>query len=405
MKTLLAVLIIISPFLLNAQGFQVNLQGQREQGMGGAATALATNGSSLFFNPGAVSFLKNNTVSIGVTSISSKVKFVDTTTSTSYTTNSSAGYPFTGNIVLGKKGSKLKFGLATYTPFGSSIKWPEAWAGRFVITSLKLSTIYFQPTVSYKITDKLGLGAGIVYGLGRLNLLSDLPITDEDGNYSSLNLSGKGRGYGFNAGVYFQQSEKLSFGLNYRSALNLKIDKGSATFNVPSTMESSFPSGPVSTTLKLPQVLTLGTAYKASSKLSFAFDATMVGWKSYDTLKYDFENNTSAVADMKLSRHYKNTYSYRIGAEYSITENLLGRLGLKYLNSPIQTGYVTPEVPDANHFSFSTGLGYKPNDHFSFDASFTFEHIKRTDANKAVQLYGTYETYLLMPGISISYCF
>ena len=35
MKKIVALLTICSPFFLNAQGFQVNLQGQKQQGMGG----------------------------------------------------------------------------------------------------------------------------------------------------------------------------------------------------------------------------------------------------------------------------------------------------------------------------------------------------------------------------------
>jgi long-chain fatty acid transport protein len=170
-------------------------------------------------------------------------------------------------------------------------------------------------------------------------------------------------------------------------------------------MRDNFPSGPVSTTLNMPQVMTIATAFKPSAKVMLAFDATMVGWKSYDTLNYDFEKNTAYVSDTKLARHYRNTFSYRIGAEYAINSDFSGRIGLKYLSSPVQNGYVTPEVPDANHFSYSAGFGYKINSAFSADASFTYEHIKRSDTNAGIQLSGLYETNLFIPGLSLSYSF
>jgi long-chain fatty acid transport protein len=405
MKQLLLLLIVICPFLARSQGFQVNLQGQKQQAMGGAASAIAGDGSSLFFNPGATSFLEGNSFSAGVSPVIAKTSFTEASSAVISKTNSPAGYPFTGYLVFGKKDSRLKFGLASYTPFGSTISWQDGWTGRFVITSLKLNTVYFQPTASYKISDKLGIGAGFVYGTGGLSLHSDMPITDEDGNYSTLHLSGKGHGFGFNAGVYYQATEKLSFGVNYRSALKLKIEEGSATFNVPPSMSASFPSGPVSTNLDLPKVITVATAYKASKSLTLAFDATMVGWKSYDTLNYDFRENTPAVSDIKLSRNYKNTFSYRVGADYAVNERFAARLGLKYLSTPVGKGHVTPEVPDANHFSYSTGIGYKISKHLTADASFTFEHIKREDNNAEVQLNGKYDTRLYIPGLSISYSF
>jgi long-chain fatty acid transport protein len=405
MKQLLLSLIIVCPFMGKAQGFQVNLQGQKQQAMGGAASALVGDGSSLFFNPGAASFLQGNSFSAGVSPVISNTTFTEKSSSAVSKTNSAAGYPFTGYLVLGKQDSRFKFGLASYTPFGSAISWQDGWTGRFVITSLKLNTVFFQPTASYKISDKLGVGAGFVYGTGSLSLHSDLPITDEDGNFSTLHLSGKGNGFGFNAGVYYQATDKLSFGVNYRSALKLKVEKGSAIFNVPASMTANFPSGPVATCLNLPKVITLATAYKASKQLTLAFDATMVGWKSYDTLNYDFEQNTPAVSDLKLPREYRNTFSYRIGADYALTEKFAARLGLKYLSTPVREGRVTPEVPDANHLSYSTGVGYKFNNRFSADASFTFEHISREDNNPDVQLNGTYHTWLYIPGISVNYSF
>ena len=50
-----------------AQGFQVNFQGQKQQGMGGAGNALPLDAASVFFNPGSVSSLKENSVNIAFT--------------------------------------------------------------------------------------------------------------------------------------------------------------------------------------------------------------------------------------------------------------------------------------------------------------------------------------------------
>ena len=51
---------LVTPACFYAQGFQVNLQGQKQQGMGGAGTAFMQDATSLFFNPGGVSFVNGN---------------------------------------------------------------------------------------------------------------------------------------------------------------------------------------------------------------------------------------------------------------------------------------------------------------------------------------------------------
>ena len=60
MKKLLFFFILFPSLLAYSQGFQVNFQGQKQQGMGSAGAALAQDGASLFFNPGSAIFVKEN---------------------------------------------------------------------------------------------------------------------------------------------------------------------------------------------------------------------------------------------------------------------------------------------------------------------------------------------------------
>ena len=411
MKKLVTLLIAATPALLLAQGFQVNLQGQRQQGMGGAGTAFMQDGAALFFNPGGMSFVKGSSVNVGVSPTIAHAVFRDEATGNQSETTSGASYPFTAYGVFGCDSSKhkvmndLKFGIGVYTPFGSTITWEDNWTGRFALTSLSLTSVFIQPTVSYKITDKLGLGAGFVYGIGHVNLKKDIPVMDANGNYGKAELDGNANGFGFNAGIYFQPVEKFSVALSYRSQVNMKVEGGDATFTVPSSLASNFPNGDFSASLPLPQVATLGLMFKPVPKLTLALDVNFVGWKAYDTLAFDYETNTSTLEDTKEARMYENSFAFRLGAQYAITESFDARLGIAYGITPIQDGYVTPETPDANRLNLAAGLGYKFGQHFAADASFTYEHLERTDSNKSSNLSGTYKTYVFIPGLSIAYKF
>jgi long-chain fatty acid transport protein len=408
-KKIIAISLLTFPFLLNAQGFQVNLQGQVQQGMAGAGTGLIQDGSAVFFNPGGVSFLKENSVSAGVTATIANGEFVDANSSAVSRTNNPVSTPFTGYAVFGskneaKKFSKFKFGMGIYTPFGSTARWEDNWTGHFALTSLKLQSIFFQPTVSYKICDKLGFGAGLVYGYGNVELKQDLPLYS-NGSYGNADLKGIAGGWGYNLGIYYKPIEKLSIGLTYRSQVNMKLTDGTATFTVPQSVASNFPSGPFSSSIPLPQVLTLGLGYTVNAKLSLAFDANFIGWKAYDTLAFNYKNTTAVLTDTKLPRDYKNTFAFRLGGQYHITPKFTVRAGVALSLTPIKPGYVTPEVPDANKVNLTCGVGYKVSDRFRIDASYTFENLKRTDDNINLQLNGTYKTYLSAPGLSLTYKF
>ena len=405
MKKIVALLTICSPFFLNAQGFQVNLQGQKQQGMGGTGTAYMQDGAALFFNPGGVSFLKHNSINIGGSPVISYGQYTDAASSTVSETKSPTSYPFTGYVVLGQKDSRLKYGIAAYTPFGSTIDWENGWTGRFVLTHLQLYSVFIQPTISYKISNKVGIGAGFVYGMGSVNLQKDIPVVDGKGVYGHATLDGKAKGYGFNAGFYYQPSAKWSIGITYRSKVQMDLNNGTATFTVPASLSSQFPSGPFSTSLPLPSVTSLGIAFTPCQKLTLALDLNRVGWNVYDTLSFHYQNHSASLSDTKSPRMYKNTLSYRIGMQYAINNKLDGRLGIKYLMTPVQDGYVNPDVPDANHFNYSVGLGYKLGSHFAVDASFTYEQMVRSDKTLETNMSGTYKTNLFIPGFSIAYNF
>ncbi len=405
MKKIVLFLILSSPLFIKAQGFQVNLQGQKQQGMAGAGTGLMQDAAAVFFNPGGVSFLQGNSASVGMTPTFANGTFLDADNGSVAHSDAPVGTPFTAYVVWGPDSSRFKFGFGVYTPFGSIASWPDNWTGRFALIYMKLQSIYFQPTVSYKVCNKLGIGAGLVYGTGDVEFKQVMPVVDANGNYGIADLKATAANYGFNVGLYYQPTDKLSIGLTYRSQITMNVTNGQATFTVPPSLASNFPSGPFTSKLPLPQEGTLGIGYKVNDKLSFAFDANIIGWKALDTIAFYYKDTTSALKPTKLPRDYQNAYAFRLGAQYMINDKLTVRGGVAYSISPVKAGYVTPEVPDANKVNLTCGVGYKFSSHFGADASVTFENLKRTDDNLSLQLNGTYKTYILAPGLSVIYQF
>lgn len=387
-----------------SQGFQVNFQGQKQQGMGLAGTALSEDASALFYNPGGVAFVRKSEINAGFSPIFANTLFVDSASGDGYRTKSPMGTPFSAYALFGfKKLESLKVGLAVYTPFGSTIQYEDAWIGRFALTKLSLKSIYFQPTVSYKINEHFGVGAGFVISTGEVDLQKDIPVQDADGTFGHAELSGKALGFGYNVGVNAKIDNHFSLGLTYRSKVSMKVKEGDATFTVPESLSANFPSGAFTSSLPLPSVLTLGASYDSEKRWQAVLDINYVGWKAYDTLAFDYESNTTSLTDTKSARKYKSILAFRGGVNFKATEMIAVRLGGGYGFSPVQSGYVTPESPDGNRIYGTAGLGFKFNEHFNLDLSFYYTHIKRTDRNLESNLSGTFTTIAISPGIGLSY--
>lgn len=405
MRKILILSVACLPLFSLSQGFQVSLQGQKQQAMAGAGTAYIQDGAALYYNPGAVSFLSSNSASIGATAAISNSKFADKNSAQQAETQSPVAFPFTAYFVLGKKESKLKYGLAVYTPFGSGVKWQDGWTGRFTLTQAELAAIYFQPTVSYQISKQLGVGAGFVYSTGKVNFQKDIPVMNNNGEYGHAELNGTGSGTGFNAGLYYKPTTKLFFGLTYKSQVRMQVDKGEVRFDVPASLAASFPNGNFSTSVTLPAIMTFGIGVQATKQLAFAFDASKIYWNCFDTLMFDYEKNTPQLTDTKSARNYKDAYSFRLGAQYTLNKKLDARAGIKYLGSPVQDGFLTADIPDASHLNYSFGLGYKLSNRFIVDGSLTIQNMDREGGEDESGLQGRYKTNIIMPGISLHYNF
>lgn len=400
----LSTFILLIPFFAFNQGFQVNFQGQQQQGMGGAGAALPQDAAILFFNPGAACFHHSNELSVAMTPVISKGTFLEDNTNETAHTTSPVGTPFSAyGLFQLKEESKLKLGMAIYTPFGSTVEWEEGWTGRFALTRLKLLSIFFQPTISYRITKKLGIGAGFVYSYGNVNLQRDIPVQDASGEFGHAELSGTGNGFGFNAGIYFEPTRHLNFAITYRSQVNMKLKKGNADFTVPESLSANFPDGNFTSSIPLPSVFTFALGIKPTEKLAIALDANYVNWKAYDTLAFDYETNTSSLVDTKSPRKYEGTIAVRLGAQYKFTPKIAARLGLAYAMSPVQNGYVTPETPDNDRINYTCGIGYSITDKLILDASFLFTQVKREDTNLETGLSGKFKTLVFAPGLAVTY--
>ncbi|GAB4332273.1 MAG: OmpP1/FadL family transporter [Flammeovirgaceae bacterium] len=351
-----------------ASGYQVKLQGARQTGMGNTAVALDPDASSIFFNPGALAFMDStNMVMLGVSAVRNANTYYDPVSNYKKSTDSGISTPFYVYGAWGPKGARYKFGLGVYTPYGSTVKWGNDWKGKALLHELSLAAICIQPTASFRITDRVSIGAGFVYATGSVNLQRSVDLAGGT-SPAMVELDGKASGTGFNAGIMVKPTDKLNIGISYRSKIEMEVKQsdGEVIFTTPAT-PLTFPTK-FGAILPLPAVTTFGFSYKLTDKLTLAADAALTAWSAYKKLAFDFDVNSF---DSESPRNYKDAWQFNFGAEYKIMDNLVGRVGYYHDRSGVKLGYMTPETPDSHRNSFTLGASYKMNNLF-FDASFLF---------------------------------
>jgi long-chain fatty acid transport protein len=452
--TKLFCLLMIASF---AEGYQVNLLSARQTGMGHTGVALKLGAESMHFNPAGLVFMnKGFSFSGGMSGIFSKNGYNDG--SKEWNTSNPMGTPVFFYAAY-KPTDDLAFGLSFTTPYGSTLDWGEHWAGAHMVQDISLKAYYFQPTVSYKINDKLSIGAGAVIMAGSFELNKGLiargymeflsgGVTAKTGGLipnpfagqytdivpASVNLKGDAEiSYGFNIGLLYDATDWLSVGLSYRSKMSADVEGGSAKIsyhdnaiegyftNVNSVLKGmgqptllpDLDQGTFSASLPMPANATIGVAVKANEKLTLSADIQFVEWSSYKESIFDFSPSDLDRADVTIAKDYSNTFIYRIGAEYLATEMITLRAGAYFDESPINNDYYNPETPGMDKLGLSIGSSITIFENFNVDMALLY--IKGFDVDGTVKdpntfvpnkdFAGEYTTSAIIPSIGLSYSF
>ncbi len=418
----LAVLALLAAGPAVAGGFQVNLAAAKNIGMGHIGTGLALDQGSIFFNPGALAFVQARGVQLGVAGAMARMAYRNDASRQDFSFKHPVATPLNIYAAFGPKGAdgtpgKWAAGIGIYTPFGATLDYGSAWTGRYSLTKITLLAGFIQPTVSYRVTEWLGIGGGFVLGLGYVDLRRDLPITNQVGTSPSVTLESDrpARGYGFNAGIYLKPVDRVSVGVSYRSRVDMKVTGGKVTLNnLPADplIRASFTATEFDATLPLPSSLNVGIGLTPTEKLTIGFDANFTNWSAYKSLDFAFNGTVGGNTTSTSVRRYQNAYTLRAGGQYRVLDALTVRLGGYYDQSPVRNGFITPETPDANRYAATGGVSVHLGEKVDLDFAYEFLAFKQRSQTQAElvanqtatdRVAGTYQTYIHIAALGVHY--
>lgn len=393
-KILSTVLCAVVTLSAAAEGYQVNTLSARQGGMGHTGVAQKLGAESMYFNPAGLGFMDKTldlSASVNAVAATAKAKVGDKW----YETDNDVSTPMMVSAAFSIY-DNLKAGINIYTPYGSSINWTNNWPGAVLNQSVKLSTFTVQPTLSWRITPKLSIGAGLMISWGGVDLNKGLvnPATFDAmlgmmgspavfGNTmpASVNLTGNaGVACGFNVGVMYDINRQWTVGANFRSKMTMKVKAGEAKVTYANEvarqiLESSLSlinEANFTAEMPMPAVLTFGVSYKPLHNLLLAFDAQFTGWSSYKNLDIHFLDDAVSAYDQHLEKNYRDSWAFRLGAQYGLTRRFDIRAGLILDLSPVNKNYYNPETPGMTKIEPSLGLSFRPMSQLSIDFSMLY---------------------------------
>lgn len=373
-----------------AEGYQVNTLSARQNGMGHTGTALKLGAESMIFNPAGLGFLDRTLEFSGTATAVIATGHATLPDGKKYTTDNTPSTPMAFNLGMNVY-DNFKVGISFYTPYGSGINWGLNWPGAVLNQKVNLKAFTVQPTLAWRPLPGLAVGVGAMVTWGTVDLYKGLVpndtfnamlaaaglpgMTDTPAN---INLSGKTSiTAGVNAGVMWDINEQWTVGFSFRQKMNLRVKCGTAAVSYANELAQGLLQDRLNIlneanfTASMPAaaVYNFGVSYKPLSSLVLAFDAQLTGWNAYKSLDIEFLSEQLTPFNQYIAKNYRNSWTFHLGGQYTLTERLQLRAGLMVDTTPVSKTHYNPETPGMTKIEPSLGFSFSPLKNFSIDAS------------------------------------
>ncbi len=368
----------------------------------GTSNALIANTSelgALAYNPAAMSFHQGQAIAAGITHVTYEPEVTPAVGTPTGSTGEDT-FLIPNFYFMAERHNDKTFGLAVNVPFGLETKWPAGTFGGFgggaaqayapELSRIKMFNI--NPNMAWQIDDTSSFAFGIDY-----YDLDELVF-----NTNGAIIKGRGGDFGWNIG-YQKKLDKLSFGISYRSAVEVDV---SGILH-----QTGNPPLAASSTLKFPDMLQVGVHYQLTDSLGMELDVERTGWSNFDKITIDF-----GVGTTTSTNNWDDTLAYRLGAIYQLSPKTKLLFGYSMDETPQPDEYFSARVPDNDRQLYSLGMTHDFGG-WTLEAAYMYvdvdnrvvnsstAYILGGEANGTDAYNGTYKTdsSLLSIGVSMKF--
>jgi long-chain fatty acid transport protein len=386
LRTVPALMLAAFSSLASASAFQ--LWEQNASGLGNAyagSAAVADNASTVFFNPAGLTQLSGFQFSAGVTGVGPSYEFRDNgssgVTMGSGNGGNAGGWHAVPNLYLsGRLTDNLSLGFGISAPFGLATEYESGWIGKAQTIKSEITTINYNPSLAYRINDKVSLGFGVNYQKIDAELTNSLSV-----------LKGDDSAWGWNAGVLFTLSPAMRVGLSYRSSMKYTLE---------GTMNGSIP---VKADVELPDTAILSVWQQVSDRWEAMGDISYTRWSTLNALNVVSRTSGATLGTERFN--YDNSWRVAWGAAYKASDAAKLKFGIAYDRTPVNDVDRSARVPDNSRLWLSLGGQWNAGRYGKVDLGYSYLYVKDSDINmnkNATLLRGSYDASAHIVGVQYS---
>lgn len=370
--------LLLAAFAGSASAAAFQLLEQNASGIGTAyagSAAVADNASTIFYNPAGMTLLPGRQVSLGVAGLRPVFKFRN---------EGSSGTGVTGTLMNGGNGGDAGswsalpnaylswqmnpqwfVGLGISSPFGLRTKYDDAsWIGRYHSLKSEISTVNINPSLAYRLSDKVSLGLGLDYQRIEAEITSLVPLA------TPYAVKGDDWTWGWNAGALFTLSEAMRVGVSYRSAVKHRLE-GDRSLDGATTAATA--------DLKLPDTFILSVWQRVSDRWEAMGDLSYTNWSTVNQLNV-YHGGPGPSPDVDPF-NYRDSWRFAWGAAYKASDAWKAKFGIAYDRTPTTDGDRSARVPDNDRIWLSVGGQWKPGKDSTVDFGYAYIYVRDPSIN------------------------
>lgn len=245
----------------------------------------------------------------------------------------------------------LTFGFGVTAPFGLSNEWPQnnpTTAVGFPYYA-SLMVINANPSLAWKINDRLKLGVGLDIFDSQLDLRITYPV-------GAPQYFGSGTGFGGNAGVTWEPFDGHRFAVTYRSPVGVDYS---------GTM-SGLPPGnsPFTSAITFPTIVSTGYGVQVTKTIRLETDVEWIQFSRFGSLPLSAGSTPLQYGlPASIAENWRDTFTFGLAGDWKFAPKWVLRGGYQFYQTPVPSSTLSPAIPDANQNAITVGIGYKAKHH------------------------------------------
>lgn len=359
---------------------------------GAGQAARAQDASTIVTNPAGMTRLPDHMFTGGLQALGGDIDYQLDNSAQRSPGNVMNVMPNASSFYSQKLNDDLYAGIGLYGNYGLGIDFGN-WAGERLIKKSTLMAMTLSPSLAYKLSDRVSIGASANINYGFLSLTRDVDGVDDKQKDHDWAMS-------YRLGLLMQLTDQTRAGVtwNSKTEYNFNIDGKARLPNLPNVQYDL----PITAQVNAPQQIMLSLVHDINKQWSVMGD---LGWQDWS--EFGAPQITVVGQQVDNNSRMKDTWHTALGVQYRPTEQWRLNAGVAFDSTPYNDqSDVAMTIPTGDEWRFGTGAQYQITPASNIGFAVEYLHMQSSKVQSPEILQGSYDhPYLWFTSVNYSYQF